>query len=453
MIKARKKRCKARRLQASVALSSLIAVGMSGPAFAREKVQVTDAQGGCVYDADAGYSLRQTDKGFGHGKKSLSTEETGRLREVLLTAEDGREGLMQSLGITEETIEAQRETILNAALQDDSVTPRVLPADLQQLLEFDAVRDVVFKELDAGTSDSVIISTSWCHFSVELPGEPSVVASSRSCRPWMLPWTIRAGDREWRTWSTAVPEALRQLAPKESPNSRLLNGARYWREGFWSDSSVWRGSLQDGVGVQLNAYHGRKLAVDLDGWSAASAHFELVEAETGLINSCSLSLAVTAKPLQVVSIDRIRWYNKLEEGVPRVGWDRLVALRTEAETAIARNPWLADWRSHEGEILLVAHNALGRSCQSLEKWVLPAWRDAGNSGVPEFELQLSGPKQGYAKVYIGADDSAAVITYAGVKGMGKHWLYGREVSFHPSKPEYLLVVPDGRVKRRRVAGE
>jgi hypothetical protein len=413
---------------------------------------VTDKQGGCFYDADASYSLRQSVQGFGRGENRVSTDEFLRLREVLLNASDGRDSLLQALGITQAKIDSQRHAILAAALQGDSVTPLALPDEVRTLLDLDSVKSMVFQELNAVDSGSVIVSTSWCSFAVELPGDPPIVASSKSCRPWMLPWAIRAGQREWRTWSTEVSKALSRLAAKDSPNARLLDGTQYWNEDFWSDTSFWSGTLRDGLGVQLNAHHAHQLATALDEWSRASVEFELVEARTGLINSCELSLALTVKPRKPASIDRVRWYNQLADGIPTFGWDTLLALAAEAEAAVAGQPWLADWRARGGEIWLVAHDDLGYGCGSLEPWVLPAWRDAGNSGVPEFQLSLTGSGTGYARVYLGDNEPASVITLAGLKGEGAHWLYGEEVSFHPSKPEYLLVTPDGGVERRKLAG-
>lgn len=120
-------------------------------------------------------------------------------------------------------------------------------------MDFDALSHAILLELDAVETDSVIVSTSWCSFAVELPGDPRVVASSRHCRPWMLPWTIQAGDREWRTWSIEVPQAVRRFASADGPNSGLLDGTAYWREGVWSDTSLWQGTLRDGLGVQLNS--------------------------------------------------------------------------------------------------------------------------------------------------------------------------------------------------------
>lgn len=438
----------------AIAVLTCLALAPIAPvsAWAGQRLRVTDKQGGCSYDADAGYSLRQSAQGFGRGGKRVPTDEFRRLREVLLDASDGRDSLLQALGITQATIDAQRHAILEAALHGDSVTPPVLPSEVRSLLDLDSVKRMVFEELDAVESDSVIVSTSWCSFAVELPGDPPIVASSRSCQPWMLPWTIRAGEREWRSWSTEVPKALSRLTVKDSPNAGLLDGTHYWSEDFWSDTSFWRGTLREGLGVQLNAHHARQLATGLDGWTRASVEFELVEAETGLINSCELSLALSVKPRGAVSIDGVRWYNRLADGLPTFGWDTLLALAAEAEAAVAKQPWLADWRAQGGEIWLVAHDELGCGCGSLETWVLPAWRDAGNSGAPKYELNLTGSGKGYARVYLGQDEPASVITWAGLEGDGAHWLYGKDVSFHPSKPEYLLVTPDGGFERRKAVG-
>lgn len=410
-----------------------------------------DEQSGCFSHTDASYTLRQSKSGFERGKRFLSTEDFQHLREVLLGAEDSRDILLQSLGITQEKLDSKRQAILEAALKHDSITPNVLPENLSWLLELDAMKNFVFDELDAGESGFVTVSTSWCSFSVELPGDPVLQVSSPHCRPWMLPWTIRAGDREWKTWSVAVPEALRPLASKASPNGRLLDGARYWRDEVWSDSSFWSGPFQDRLGGQLNAHHARQLAMDLGGWDEVSAQFNLIEAETGLINFCSLSLVLTLEPTGEAPFDRIHWYNRLEDGVPTVDWNEMVAIWKEAEEALARHPWLADWRAQNGMVSLVGHDAVGFGCSSMDTWVFPSWQDSGHTGTPDFQLELSGTGTGYARVYLGKNESTSVITYAAMKGGAAHWLYRQEVSFHPLKPEYLLVMPDGRAERREIA--
>jgi hypothetical protein len=53
---------------------------------------------------------------------------------------------------------------------------------------------------------------------------------------------------------------------------------------------------------------------------------------------------------------------------------------------------------------------------------------------------------------MGEDETNSIITYAGVEGHGEHWLIGREVTFHPANPEYLVVTPDGAVERRAIPG-
>jgi len=55
----------------------------------------------------------------------------------------------------------------------------------------------------------------------------------------MLPWTVRVGKKSWETYSTALPLALSRLLPPRIPSHGLLDGRRYWSEGFWSDEEAW----------------------------------------------------------------------------------------------------------------------------------------------------------------------------------------------------------------------
>ena len=420
------------------------------PTAARPEIKVTDTQGGCFYHRDASYHLQVRANGFDLGTRFVSAEDLRRIRSTLLAADDGRNGIPENLGITSDSVSLHRQTILDAALRGDSVTPHVLPDELQGLLNFDSVRGILLEELDDAAARGEL-STNSCTFSVELPGDPVVVATSRQCRPWMLPWTIRAGDREWRTWSPAVPDALRQFAAKKSPNASLLDGSRYWREGVWSDATLWAGRLRNGLGASLNAYHARRLAESLDGWNEAATRFEIARAETGMINFAPLALVLSIEAKRAASLDGARWWNPLAQGAPTVSWREFLSVWQRVEAKAAALPWLADWRAQDhGTIVLEALGPQGHGPRSLEDWVLPAWRDAGLLGEPEFELSLTGAGSGYAKVYVATNESRSIITYAALKSSGSHWLSNVSLSYHPTKPDYLLVMPEGHHERRRV---
>lgn len=67
--------------------------------FAGSKLRVTDSQGGCFHDADASYSLRKTQQGYGRGDESVTHSAIDHLRSLLLNARDGRDTLLEDLGV------------------------------------------------------------------------------------------------------------------------------------------------------------------------------------------------------------------------------------------------------------------------------------------------------------------------------------------------------------------
>jgi hypothetical protein len=278
-----------------------------------------------------------------------------------------------------------------------------------------------------------------------------LVVESEGKTPWMLPWTVRAGEETWALHDIDVPLAVLALADPEGPCASRLDGAWYWTDRFWSDASFWQRFL----GVELDRALSMEAYVRLPFYEAFARYFRVEAVRSGHINMQPESLffeieALGPSPL----IDRARWHDPLVDGRPTLGWDVFLRTYVDASDALARQPWLLAWKSAgpDRSIRLQASGTQGHAAWMLEALVLPAWIHAGFDGEPAFELSLSRGRTRCATVFLARRDASALITTAKPTKAGEHELDRLELSFHPrgKPPTYARVGPDGRIEVRTI---
>lgn len=195
-----------------------------------------------------------------------------------------------------------------------------------------------------------------------------------------------------------------------------------------------------------------EMARQLVGFNDASKQFSIVDSNIGCINLLPDALYLELKVISPKSISSVWWWNYLKDHKPTANWYDMIPQFNRVEKLVEAQPWLLAWKAEKGNSL-EAHIA-GDKCYSekdkeIKEYVLPAWRDAGLRGMPDAEVLLRRDGRWSGTLYLSGSEKDALVL-AAKKGGGDHWLNKQEISFHPKKPEYLLVHPNGTFEIRKI---
>ncbi len=407
-------------------------------AWAGDEVVVSDTE----VEGDDGLTYRFVREGdfYVRGSVRIPATHVATLRRLALDATADTKTLPEELGVTPARLERKQYHILDAAVLGlEDYVPAALPEGLEHLVSFEAVVKAAQEKFIDPDMD-----THYTELLVTLPGDPPITLRSVSESPWMQPWHVRAGDGEERTVvSIELSKAVALFGDGRGPSGSCLDGARYWRDDFWRDSEVWG----ERVGAPLVEHHAKALCNDLAGSEEALLRVRVTGATIGNIGLHPLSLKVDLDCAGDGLINRIRWWNVYDGLEPGYDWEDLVQALDAAEQAAKGLPFLQAWKV-AGPERRVSIDIVGRTCQgetNLRDFVEPAWNDSGLEGKPEFELTLHSGRGEWSTVWFSADAKGALLlkadqTFPDAKG----------VYFHPQKPEYAVVTPDGKVERRKL---
>ena len=419
-------------------------------ASAPQEVRILDVERGCYGEAEREDVWKIQAEQLVCGERSLPLERLETLRQLVLSAQPetsfsaGR--LLDSVGITSQTVAAHRDSLLEAALPSTwkpaEGLPQ-LPAFLEPLLRWKALRDPLAREL-AGANWS---STLTYRLEVRLPGEPEILLTSQGLTPWMLPWDIQVGRKTWRSPDVRISRALLEWVAPDGPCGKLLDGTAYWQEGIYSD----RDFARRWIGAKLDAAFSNQAYAALEGWEPASALLRVDKVMTGNVNMQPESMFFELSSRYPATIDALRWWNPLDEGVCTRTWHDVLGAWRDGTLAVERESWLGEWK-RAGPARGIGLDVVGRTAISailLEKLVLPAWHHAGFTGQPDFELLLRREGRWTATVFLARGQAGGLITTAH-RGEGQHWLDAQEFSFHPRSdpPTYGRVDAAGRFELR-----
>jgi hypothetical protein len=228
------------------------------------------------------------------------------------------------------------------------------------------------------------------------------------------------------------------------------------------------------VGRELDTALSEQEYTKLAGWERASEVLAVRNVMTGNVNLQPESMFFQLDAKGPGALDSARWHDFLVGGKPAQTWDDFLALFEEAGACTARQRWLMEWRKLDPkrEIELEAAGKRGISETMLDALVLPAWKDAGFSGRPEFELLLRVDRKWIGTLYLATGTPGALIVTAnpdaaralregavppvdppagGARGLpAHHWFDDLSFSFHPrgDPPTYARVDAEGKVEVR-----
>lgn len=450
-------------------LRPLLMSGLAGGAD-EASVEVVQNARGCFHDDNHQHEWRLVGEQFTWGDRKLARGDVAALKKTIVAARHEVPDLLAEVGVTRESLAAHRGEILALAApetfkRDAKGGVPELPPELEPLLEWERVAPLLKKEL-LGRSR---ISTEHRLVRVTFAGDgPTVVVESESLVPWMLPWKVTVDGQTFESEDLAVPRALLQLLDPKGPCAGNVDGSSRWPDRAWSNLIFWQSYL----GREMDRALSARLYTGLDGWSLASQLFTVREVMTGNVNLQPESMFFELDSKAPLAIDRARWHDLLVAGRPSKSWDDFLALHERAEACVETQHWLLDWKSSSPKrhIELQAAGTSGISETMVDFLVLPAWKDAGFAGHPEFELLLREDQRAVGTIYLSSEATGTLIVSAhpdrvrdpqtetdmpppaapAKDAPPHHWFDDLAFFFHPrgEPPTYGRVDADGRAEVR-----
>ena len=421
--------------------------------LAQETIAVRDSWSGCYGSARLDYEWRRAGDAFEYGERRIDAADVEAIVSMILACREEPEDVLAQVGVTREVVAAARDHIfanaVSRALADENGALPPVPPDLEYLFGYDHLAPLLRRELVDGLASTNIRS-----ITVTFPGDPPLVVKSISQTPWMLPWHVTHGDREWRVADPAISRALLPLADPTGPNARLLDGEEYWTKTLWTEP-VW--FWRRAIGAELDAALSEDIYVQLAGYAELVPRLRIESAYSGSVNLQPEALFIELESYARSPIDAARWWNFLEDGVPTATWHDFLAMHERATRAVERETWLLDWKAAgPNRTLSLEVTGTGGLSESMpEIFVEPLWRDARFAGRAELELKLYRDDDWCGTVFLSSIVGGAVIATMRPAerpepDVGAHWLDALDFSFHPrSRPaEYGRVDDEGEFELR-----
>jgi hypothetical protein len=410
-------------------------------------IRVHDATSGCFHSDVRDYVWTRAESGFRRGSVFVTQTEIDALRKQILASSGTPEDLLARIGITPASIAAHRDAILETAWPE-SQRPKggklELPEELEPLLTYEFLAPHILAELTGRNWRS----TTDVDLRIEIPGDPAITIGSDGLVPWKLPWKIEAGGKTWESCDIELSRSLKRLVDPQGPNAKLLDGTRYWSEGFWRNDGFW-GRF---VGRALDSALSGQQYGKLEGYLEAMDRFRVDKAQSGSINLQPDSLFLQISARYPSLLDGAWWWNPLQDGKPTSSWRDFTAVYDAALGRLEGQNWLKNWKS-AGPDRTIEVQAVGRAgfAETMrDSFVLPPWKDSKFRGEPEFEILMRRKGNWCGTVWLSSAEPGALIETA-LPGPGDHWFDRLDFSFHPTEPTYGRVDASGNFELRTIA--
>lgn len=201
-----------------------------------------------------------------------------------------------------------------------------------------------------------------------------------------------------------------------------------------------------------------RLAMNLPGHEQALQRVRIERAEVGAFNweDKSLFLIIHSTEEQRL-VDQAWWHNLVVGGQPNTGWEAFLKTFDDVEAVAGRHAWLTAWkqgsRDRHVEVWMVGNKGNAQADQDAAT-DQQAWRHAGLSGVPKYQLVLRQGSSAIITVLLsarGVDGVLTSITTTGaVPSQPAHWLDGQELFFHPASGGDYVRIHNGTLEKRHL---
>jgi hypothetical protein len=426
-------------------LSDIPAAGAAGQT--ETSIRVQDDADGCFHHVSRHYEWKRTEGGFTRGTAAVSQAEIDSLRKQILASSGSRDDLLARIGITPASIAAHRDVILETSWPEahrPKAAPLEIPSELEPLLTYESLAPHILAELTGRNWKS----TTHLRLRIEIPGDPGITIQSEGLVPWKLPWRIEAGGKSWESCDLELSRSLKRLVDPQGPNVELLDGTRYWSEGFWKNEEFWSRF----VGAALDSALSGQQYSRLEGYLEAMDWCRVDQAMSGHINMQPESLFLEISTRYPSLLDTARWYNPLKDGQPTYSWRDFTATYDAALRQVGTQTWLEEWKNAGPDRTLELNSAgrAGFADTHRERFVVPPWNDAKFHGEPEFEVHLRRKGQWCGTVWLSGAERGALIETAHSEP-GDHWFDKLEFSFHLNQPTYGRVDASGQFELRTIS--
>ncbi|MBS2008201.1 MAG: hypothetical protein JST01_14225 [Cyanobacteria bacterium SZAS TMP-1] len=290
---------------------------------------------------------------------------------------------------------------------------------------------------------------------ISLAGSKTIEASSLCEAPWMLPWRVSDGSESWDTFSLAVPQVVATLAPPAGPCQQYLNGAKYWRENFWRDKTIWSRFVDDAL---LEERVSRTLK-SLPGYEDAAKSFAHFEAAPAFPWSDKGPYTLQIYSKQPAVLDSFVWTEAdTIAGKKGLMWKTTLSDFSACSAVLEKQKWIGDWKKVSSDRTVVAE-AIGKlSGDGFSENALAAWNHSGFAGQPRYKVALLVRKQLFCHILCSNMDSRSLVVAAS-GGAGSYWLDKQVVEpaflSHDGRPAflkytYIVVEPGGGFQKQTV---
>ncbi len=380
-------------------------------------------------------------------KKSIPPKDLLELIDIIRKSKNHSIFSCEDLGITPDLVKLHREQLIKSSIYANTPIYKKVPINHSTEFEFEAICQGAKQRLTQYDH-----STTHLNFSLTIDApdllEEKITVSSIHDVPYMLPWKVKMGDKKWESYSLDLTKKLNKLADSAGFCAALLNDKFYWEKNFWTDSKFW--SIYKGH--ELFKQDCLKYSKLLPGYENANSIYDLTDSYFGSINCHPESLFTEMKPKSAKTIDTFRWWNYFKSNAPTNDWNHFIKLADRCQKMVDDRTWIHDWKKSK-MTNRVSCDIAGTKCYSetnLKEYVLPAWKDAGLKGEPECQIDLERGDRSFGKIFISRFEPRTLVLDADPR-TGTHWFDKLQVSFHPKIPNYIIIEPDGKIKKRKIS--
>jgi hypothetical protein len=304
--------------------------------------------------------------------------------------------VLADLGITSQTVQKH-----NAALMQD------LSKDCPSLAKVIMANGLSFKDDDAFAQAQKHIrfrdGYSGEYIKVSVVGDTPMEIVSLSQLRLGVPWQVRVGNRQWKSYSTELAESLRVF--EELLDEETI--PRYWRDYWDDDGTFWRRGWCEAA-TALISRHANDLLNGMDGAREIAMNYSLGNCEPQPNGpDARMLIELKSKLTKAPLIDQVTWSVPFIDGRPAGNW-RWAATKYETlERQASTIRWIKTWkRAQKGRVI---GSYLADQSEQFPNRVRAAWTGFKLKGDIAGFLILKAKENNCAVVYFSSPNEEQVM--------------------------------------------